>query len=397
MSQRDARPNGTVIPIQSASGRDACTASATQAAQVALQPLARALATPDATLDAPLDELGRPLEDLRISVTDRCNFRCTYCMPRSAFGPEHRFLPHRELLSFEEITRTARLALGLGVRKLRLTGGEPLLRKDLEKLVEQLSGLRTLDGQPPELTLTTNGTLLVKKARALREAGLQRVTVSLDALTPETFARMSDTELKVEEVLAGIDAARAAGLGPVKVNMVVQKGVNDNEILPMAAFFKAQGIELRYIEFMDVGQTNRWQMAQVLTSAEVRTRLAERWHLLPLAPERPGDTAERWIHADGSARIGFISSVSRAFCRTCTRLRLSTDGRLYTCLFTSQGHDLRSLLRDEHSTDADISARIAALWRRRSDRYSELRGQGDATGSQDPPGDGRIEMSYIGG
>ncbi len=347
----------------------------------------------------PLDTHSRPLRDLRISVTDRCNFRCGYCMPRSAFGNDHPFLPYAELLSFEEITRAANVLLPLGVRKLRLTGGEPLLRKDLERLVAQLSALRTLDGTPPELTLTTNGTLLKRKAAALKAAGLQRVTVSLDALDNATFQRMSDTGLHVHEVLEGIEAAQAVGLGPIKVNMVVQKGVNDDQILPMVRHFKGSGIELRFIEFMDVGQTNGWQMQHVLPSDEVRARIHAEHPLLPAPPHQAGETAQRWSHADGQGHVGFISSVTQAFCGDCNRLRLSTDGRLYTCLFATQGHDLRSHLRaTPAASDEDISARLAALWSQRQDRYSEQRSQsptGSTLGRTDHAP--RIEMSYIGG
>lgn len=347
----------------------------------------------------PTDTLGRPLRDLRISVTDRCNFRCGYCMPRTAFGADHTFLPQAELLSFEEITRASRIALSLGVTKLRLTGGEPLLRKDIDKLIGQLANLRTIDGAPPELTLTTNGSLLKRKAQALKDAGLQRVTVSLDALDEATFQRMSDASLSVAEVLAGIEAAQTAGLQPIKVNMVVQKGVNDREILPLARHFRHSGIELRFIEFMDVGQTNQWQMARVLPSHEVRARIHQEFSLRPADPVSHGATAQRWAYADGAGHIGFISSVTQAFCGDCTRLRLSTDGRLYTCLFASQGHDLRSLLRSETPlSDEQIAARLAALWSQRQDRYSQLRGSpiqaSHASGDTPAP---RVEMSYIGG
>ena len=340
--------------------------------------------------EAIADALGRPLRDLRISVTDRCNFRCGYCMPRSAFGPDHAFLPQPALLSFEEITRSADVLLSLGVRTLRLTGGEPLLRKELERLVAQLSALRTVDGTPPDIALTTNGSLLRRKARALREAGLGRVTVSLDALDGALFGRMSDSMVPVEEVLAGIEAAREAGLGPIKVNMVVQRGVNDAEILPMARHFRHTGVELRFIEFMDVGRTNAWLRDAVVPSDEVRARIAEAWPLRPAPPPRPGATAERWAYADGAGHVGFISSVTAPFCGDCTRLRLSTDGRLYTCLFADRGHDLRALLRGGEPDHA-IRARVAALWRQRGDRYSEQRGEAPLVAHD------RIEMSFIGG
>jgi cyclic pyranopterin phosphate synthase len=345
------------------------------------------------------DALHRPLRDLRISVTDRCNFRCGYCMPRSSFGRDHVFLPHADVLSFEEITRAAKLFMPLGVRKLRLTGGEPLLRKDLERLVAQLAELRTLDGTPPELTLTTNGILLKRKAAALKAAGLQRVTVSLDALDNATFQRMSDTDLAVQDVLDGIEAALAVGLGPIKVNMVVQKGVNDDQILPLVRHFKGTPIELRFIEFMDVGHTNGWQMQHVMPSNQVRELIHAEHPLVPVDAVAVGATAERWAHADGQGHLGFISSVTQAFCGDCNRLRLSTDGSLYTCLFASRGHDLRAALRTEPAqSDAQLSARLAALWSTRQDRYSELR---SAMPHQSPRPDAgnmpRIEMSYIGG
>nr|WP_321166024.1 GTP 3',8-cyclase MoaA [Aquabacterium parvum] len=338
------------------------------------------------------DQRQRALQDLRISVTDRCNFRCPYCMPRATFGTQHRFLPHKDLLSFEEITRTARAALALGVRKLRLTGGEPLLRKDLPALVSQLAALKTPQGVAPEIALTTNGVLLTRQARALKEAGLQRVTISLDGLDQAVFARMSDSGLHVDDVLAGIEAAQHAGLGPIKVNMVVQRGANDDQILPLARHFRGTGVELRFIEYMDVGKTNRWQLDQVVPSSEVRQRIAAQWPLLPASPVHAADTAERWLYADGAGGVGFISSVTQAFCGDCTRLRLSTDGRLYTCLFGTRGHDLRALLRNPHIGDDELRRRIAALWQARDDRYSELRQSSPPTGLGD-----RVEMSYIGG
>lgn len=343
----------------------------------------------------PLDKLQRPLRDLRISVTDRCNFRCGYCMPREAFGSDHPFLPHAALLSFEEITRSARMALSLGVRKLRLTGGEPLLRKDIDKLIAQLAALRTLDGTPPELTLTTNASLLKRKARALKDAGLQRITVSLDALDDTIFRQMSDSDTGVADVLSGIEMAQTVGLAPIKVNMVVQKGVNDSQILPMARHFRGTGVELRFIEFMDVGQTNQWQMDQVIPSEQLRRLIEREYPLRPADPERADATAERWAYVDGAGHLGFISSVTQAFCGDCTRLRLSTEGRLYTCLFASQGYDLRSLLRDPDLADEDIAARLASLWAQRTDRYSQLRGQASSSGPG--RGESRIEMSYIGG
>lgn len=341
------------------------------------------------------DIRGRRLHDLRISVTDRCNFRCSYCMPKSVFDKHYAFLPQSSLLSFEEIARLVQVFVAHGVEKVRLTGGEPLLRKDIERLIEQLARLRTLDGQPPELTLTTNGVLLTRKAQALKDAGLQRITVSLDALDPATFARMSDSEVPVSDVLDGIEAAQRVGLAPIKVNMVVQKGVNDGEIVPMARHFRGTGVELRFIEFMDVGETNRWDLSQVLPSDDVRARLHAQWPLAPLAADRVADTAQRWAYEDGAGRVGFISSVTQAFCGDCTRLRLSTDGRLYTCLFATQGHDVRSLLRTPDVSDAELTGRLAALWGLRSDRYSELRSQVDSPRSE--IGGPRVEMSYIGG
>jgi cyclic pyranopterin phosphate synthase len=339
----------------------------------------------------PIDRLGRPLRDLRISVTDRCNFRCGYCMPRDVFGSDHPFLPQSQLLSFEEITRTAHIFMGLGVRKLRLTGGEPLLRRHLERLVTSLAELRTLDGTPPDLTLTTNGSLLARKAQSLKDAGLNRITVSLDALDDAVFKRMNDADFPVADVLAGIEAAQRAGLGPIKVNMVVQRGVNDDQILPMARYFKGTGVELRFIEFMDVGNTNAWKMDQVLPSSQIRQRIHAELPLMPARDPHPGETAERWAYADGQGSVGFISSVTRAFCGDCNRLRLSTDGQLFTCLFASRGQDLRPLLRASHP-DVAIAASLHQLWTQREDQYSQLRGEAAAS----VPGP-RVEMSYIGG
>jgi cyclic pyranopterin phosphate synthase len=347
-----------------------------------------------------VDTRGRPLRDLRISVTDRCNFRCSYCMPKEVFDKDYPYLPHSALLSFEEITRLARLFLAHGVRKIRLTGGEPLLRKNLEALVAQLAALRTVDGTAPDLTLTTNGSLLVRKARALKEAGLNRVTVSLDGLDDTVFRRMNDVDFPVADVLAGIEAAHAAGLSQIKVNMVVKRGTNDHEILPMARHFRGTGTTLRFIEYMDVGATNGWRMDEVLPSAELIARLRAHLPLVPLDPASPGETAERWGYADASGRhdpalgeIGVISSVTQAFCHDCNRARLSTEGQLYLCLFATQGHDLRSLLRGGASDEAIASA-IAPIWQQRSDRYSELRSSLPADAA---PGPRRVEMSYIGG
>jgi GTP 3',8-cyclase len=339
------------------------------------------------------DQLGRPLRDLRISVTDRCNFRCSYCMPKEVFDKDYPYLPHSALLSFEEITRVARQFAAHGVQKLRLTGGEPLLRKHIEVLIEQLAALRTVEGLPLDITLTTNGSLLERKAASLKAAGLQRVTVSLDGLDDTVFRSMNDVDFPVADVLRGIDAAQAAGLGPIKVNMVVKRGTNDHEILPMARHFKGTGVVLRFIEYMDVGATNGWRMDEVMPSAEVVQRIHGELPLVQLDPSAPGETAERWGYADGSGEIGVISSVTQAFCRDCNRARLSTEGQLYLCLFASQGHDLRPLVRGG-ATDEQLASAIAAIWQGRDDRYSELR----ATLPPDASTGGRrVEMSYIGG
>ena len=337
------------------------------------------------------DTHGRPLHDLRISVTDRCNFRCSYCMPKDVFDKDHVYLPHASLLRFEEITRVARLFAAHGVRKIRLTGGEPLLRKNLEDLVAQLALLRTPQGQPLAITLTTNGSLLARKAQALKDAGLQRVTVSLDGLDDAVFRSMNDVDFPVADVLAGIEAAQRAGLGPIKVNMVVKRGTNEHEILPMARHFKGTGVVLRFIEFMDVGATNGWRMDQVMPSADVVRHINAALPLVPMGANTVGETAQRWAYADGSGEIGVISSVTQAFCGDCNRARLSTEGQLYLCLFAHQGHDLRGLLRSDANDDT-ISNTIGHIWQGRSDRYSELRGTlGDA------PARPRVEMSYIGG
>ncbi|MBC7437663.1 MAG: GTP 3',8-cyclase MoaA [Bdellovibrionales bacterium] len=340
-----------------------------------------------------VDTLGRPLNDLRNSVTDRCNFRCSYCMPKEVFDKDYPYLPHSSLLSFEEITRLASQFVAHGVRKIRLTGGEPLLRKNLEVLVAQLAALRTLDGAPLDLTLTTNGSLLQRKARALKDAGLQRVTVSLDGLDDAVFRSMNDVDFPVAEVLKGIDAAQAAGLQSIKVNMVVKRGTNDHEILPMARHFKGTGVTLRFIEYMDVGATNGWRMNEVMPSAEVVQRISAELPLVQLEPSAPGETAQRWGYANGGGEIGVISSVTQAFCGDCNRARLSTEGKLYLCLFASQGHDLRALLRGGAS-DADLASAIGHIWQGRSDRYSELRASLPAEAGG---GARRVEMSYIGG
>jgi cyclic pyranopterin phosphate synthase len=346
------------------------------------------------------DTRGRPLRDLRISVTDRCNFRCSYCMPKQVFDKNYPYLPHGDLLSFEEITRIAKVFVAHGVQKIRLTGGEPLLRKDIERLIEQLSALRTPAGQPLDLTLTTNGSLLARKAQALKAAGLKRVTISLDALDDDVFRRMNDVDFPVAQVLAGIEAAQNAGLGPIKINMVVKRDTNEQEILPMARRFKGSGMVLRFIEYMDVGATNGWRMDEVLASTDVLKLIHAEWPLVRLEPASAGETAERWAYADAAGRhdpaageIGVISSVTKAFCGDCNRARLSTEGKLYLCLFATKGYDLRSLIRAQAS-DADLTAAIGQIWQGRSDHYSELRGKlTPATGS----GVRRIEMSYIGG
>ncbi|MEP6875633.1 MAG: GTP 3',8-cyclase MoaA [Burkholderiales bacterium] len=337
------------------------------------------------------DTLGRPLRDLRISVTDRCNFRCSYCMPKEVFDKHYSFLPHSSLLSFEEITRAASLFVAHGVRKIRLTGGEPLLRKNIEVLIAMLSRLRTPEGAPLDLTLTTNGSLLERKALALKDAGLNRVTVSLDALDDGVFRRMNDADFPVADVLAGIEAARRVGLGPIKINMVVKRGTNDDQIVPMARHFKGTGSVLRFIEYMDVGATNGWRMDEVLPSAEVVARIGAALPLEPVAANVLGETAERWRYADGGGEIGVISSVTKAFCADCNRARLSTEGKLFLCLFASHGHDLRALLRGDYN-DAQIAAAIGLIWQARDDRYSELRASAAA-----PSGERRVEMHYIGG
>jgi cyclic pyranopterin phosphate synthase len=342
------------------------------------------------------DSLGRPLRDLRISVTDRCNFRCSYCMPKEIFDRDYRFLPQSSLLNFEEITRLARLFVAHGVQKIRLTGGEPLLRKGLESLVAMLAELRTIDGAPLDITLTTNGSVLARKAQALKSAGLQRITVSLDGLDDATFRGMNDVDFPVADVLAGIAAADAAGLGPIKVNMVVKRGTNEQEIVPMARYFRDHfggRIVLRFIEYMDVGASNGWRMDEVLPSAEVLEILQAEWPLLPLQASVTGETAERWRYADGAGEIGLISSVTQAFCQDCNRARLSTEGKLFLCLFATHGHDLRALLRNG-SDDASITSALAGVWAGRDDRYSELRAGQPA----DTAGAGRrVEMHYIGG
>ena len=334
--------------------------------------------------DPLLDSRRRPLRDLRISVTDRCNFRCIYCMPKSVFDHDHRFLPKGEILSYEEIVRLARLFVAQGVTKIRLTGGEPLVRRDIEELIEQLA-------RPPgvEISLTTNGSLLAGRAQALREAGLHRVTVSLDAIDEGIFARMNDVDFPVAKVLAGIDAAASAGLAPIKVNAVIKRGVNDGEIIAMARHFRGSGHVLRFIEYMDAGNANHWRMDDVVPATEILRRINSQWPIEPVDANYPGEVAERWRYQDGGGEVGVIASVSQAFCSDCTRLRLATDGRIYTCLFATQGTDLRALLRSGAS-DAELTQAITDIWQARDDRYSELRAKGIAVVK-------KIEMSYIGG
>lgn len=335
------------------------------------------------------DTRGRRLHDLRISVTDRCNFRCTYCMPKSVFDKDYAFLPQSSLLSFEEITRLTRLFVHHGVEKLRLTGGEPLLRKRVETLIGQLSEIRTPGGAPLDVTLTTNASLLRRQAASLKAAGLDRVTVSLDAMDDAVFKRMNDVDFPVSEVLAGIDEATRVGFGQIKINMVVKRGVNDDQILPMARHFRGSGHIVRFIEFMDVGASNGWRMDDVVPSRTVVGLLDEAFGVEAVDPNYVGEVAQRWRYRDGSGEFGVISSVTQPFCSDCSRARLSTEGRLYTCLFANAGHDFRSLLRGPYS-DEQISAAIAAVWTGRNDRYSEIRAS--ATAPQR-----KIEMSYIGG
>jgi len=332
----------------------------------------------------PLDTFKRPLRDLRISVTDRCNFRCVYCMPKEVFGKDFQFLPRAEILSFEEIERLVRVFVGLGVQKVRLTGGEPLVRRHIERLVEMLAKVSDLD-----LTLTTNGSLLAGKAQALKNAGLKRVTVSLDSLDDDVFKSMNDVDFPVAKVLEGMDAAEAAGLAPIKVNMVVKRGLNEQSILPMARHFRGTGRILRFIEYMDVGSSNGWRLNDVVSAREIVATIDRELPLEPVEKNYTGEVAERWRYRDGSGEIGVIASVTQAFCADCTRARLSADGSLFTCLFATQGHDLRALVRSD-ATDAQIADSIAAIWTARDDRYSELR-------SEETAGLKKIEMSFIGG
>jgi len=358
---------------------------------------ASASATHPTTLETPsgvlLDQRSRPLQDLRISLTDRCNFRCVYCMPREIFDKDHAFLPRASLLSFEEILRITKIFVAHGVNKIRLTGGEPLLRKHIEVLIEQLARIKTIDGKDLDLTLTTNGSLLTRKAQALKDAGLTRVTVSLDSLDDATFKRMNDADFPVSDVLDGLQVAHAVGLDSIKINMVVKGGLNDQEIVPMAQHFKNTPFILRFIEYMDVGASNGWQMNEVIPSAEVVKRISAEMPLERIPPRNASDTAERWKYKDGTGEIGLISSVTRPFCHSCVRARISTEGVLYNCLFANSGFDLRAMLRNNKS-DKEISTAIAHVWRARDDHYSELRSEQTDSIS---PATKKIEMSYIGG
>ena len=335
-----------------------------------------------------LDRLGRPLETLRLSITDRCNFRCVYCMPKEVFGREYSFLERRELLTLEELARVADIFARLGVRTVRLTGGEPLVRRNVEHLVELLAAIERPDGGRLELALTTNGSLLAQKADALAAAGLSRVTVSLDSLDDTAFRAMNDVDFPVQRVLEGIDAAAAAGL-PVKVNAVVKRGANDGDVVALAEHFRDSGHVLRFIEYMDVGSTNGWRLEDVVSAEEIVRTISQRWPLEPVAAERPDATASRWRYVDGAGEIGVVASVTQPFCGGCSRARLSAEGRLYTCLFAARGHDLRAPLR-LGASDEDLTERLRGIWTRRTDRYSELR---TAETASLP----KVEMSYIGG
>ena len=345
-----------------------------------------------ATTTSTKDTRGRPLRDLRISVTDRCNFRCTYCMPKEIFDKDYPYLSHSDLLSFEEIARLTTIFASLGVEKIRLTGGEPLLRKNLEVLIEMLAKIRTTTDEPLDLTLTTNGSILRKKAAALKAAGLHRLTVSLDALNDEIFKKMNDVDFPVTDVLDGIAAAQEAGFKNLKVNMVVKKGTNDQEIISMTKHFKGSGITLRFIEFMDVGSSNGWDMSQVLSSQEIAHRINAVFPIEPIEANYPGEVAQRWRYLDGSGEIGFISSVTQTFCHECSRARISTDGQLYLCLFANAGFDFKTLLRSDRS-DLEIANAIMSTWAGRNDHYSEIRGS-NTVGSHPSR---KVEMSYIGG
>ena len=335
------------------------------------------------------DTLGRALRDLRISVTDRCNFRCTYCMPREIFGRDYEFLPKDQVLSFEEIERLARVFVGLGVQKLRITGGEPLVRRDLPDLIAMLAALRGADGAAPDLTLTTNGSALRTLARPLADAGLRRVTVSLDSLDDAVFGMMNGIDFPVERVLDGIAAAREAGLAPIKVNMVVRRGINVASVLPMAAWARDAGVILRFIEYMDVGHSNGWRLDEVVPARELVDMVSSAWPIEPADPSYRGEVADRWRYADGGGEFGVIASVTQPFCRDCTRARVSADGRIYTCLFAVDGHDARAALRSG-ATDEELAGFVRGIWARRGDRYSELR---SAATSRLP----KVEMFAMGG
>jgi cyclic pyranopterin phosphate synthase len=339
--------------------------------------------------ERPHDRLDRPVRDLRLSVTDRCNFRCVYCMPREVYGRDFPFLPRAEILTFEELARVARLFAGLGVEKFRITGGEPLVRRDLPDLIALLAALRTADETPLDLTLTTNGAGLRTLARPLADAGLRRVTVSLDSLDDATFRAMNGVDFPVRRVLDGIAAARDEGLEPVKVNMVVKRGVNDEGILPMARWARDEGLVLRFIEYMDVGNSNGWRLDDVVTGAQIVARIAAELPLEPLPSSYRGEVASRWRYADGSGEIGIIASVSKPFCGDCTRARLSADGQLFTCLFATRGHDVRARIR-AGATDDELRAFLGAVWRARDDRYSDLRTEATSTLP-------KVEMYAIGG
>jgi GTP 3',8-cyclase len=339
--------------------------------------------------DAVTDLLGRPLHDLRISVTDRCNFRCTYCMPKEIFGPDFAFLPRDQVLSFEEIERLTRAFVALGAEKLRITGGEPLVRRDLPVLIGMLAAIRRPDGGPLDLTLTTNGSALRRLASQLRDAGLQRVTVSLDSLDDATFAAMNGVDFPVAKVLDGIAAAQEAGLGPVKINMVVRRGINETSIVPMARWAREAGVILRFIEYMDVGHTNGWRLDDVVPAAEITAAIDAEMPLEALPAQYRGEVANRWRYRDGSGEVGVIASVSQPFCGDCTRARISAEGKLYTCLFSADGHDLRAVVRSEASDD-ELREAIARVWRVRDDRYSDLR----TAATADLP---RVEMFAMGG
>jgi cyclic pyranopterin phosphate synthase len=331
------------------------------------------------------DQYGRALRDLRLSVTDRCNFRCPYCMPRDVFGPDHAFVPRSELLSYEELARLVKVFAGLGVTKVRLTGGEPLLRRDIDSLVAMIAAQPGID----DVAMTTNGSLLADRAAGLKAAGLSRVTVSLDSVDPDVFATLSDAKVPLAAVLDGIDAAREAGLAPVKLNAVIQRGVNDSGVLDLVEFARREGLVLRFIEYMDVGTSNQWARDQVVPSAEIIERVAAVHPVVPSPPTTPGEVARRWTFADGRGEIGVISSVTEPFCGDCTRARVTATGELFTCLFAEQGRDLRTLLRSDATDDA-LAQTISGIWSVRDDRYSELRSQ------QSNPSD-RPEMSYLGG